>query len=149
MQPSHIGTFNIFKPPPSYNVDQVNDFYQDLVFVIILTILIPTFFIFTVKSLKNEDNRNIHNFVIAITILSSLMNRYLCMLYSLIYDQNKKVFNNERQFYWYYQLPFDLLNTGVVAQFYQWVEVVLALNSIIQFNYIQNVSDKKGRVLDS
>jgi len=76
----------LFSPPEDYSEFQKRDYYSDIIFLIVLTFLLLLLILFTYRSLKNEDNRNIHNYLISLTIITCLLNRYICMLYSLLVD---------------------------------------------------------------
>jgi len=76
-----------------------------------------------------------------------MLTRFGCMIYSVFLSQNIAVNSLTVQFYFYYQMPFDILNFAVVAQFCQWVEVWSALNSIIRFNKLQQKKQEKQEKL--
>ena len=106
---------NPFVPPDDFNDQQRKDFYMDLVFIFILGVMILSFTILSCKGLKNKANRNIHNYIMSAMIACTMIDRFACMIWSEYIDSNKKVYDFTVQFYFYYQLPFDLLNFAVIA----------------------------------
>lgn len=108
----------ILTPPDWYTPDQVRDYYQDLVFIVILVIIVALEIVLFIKSLMNAENRNIHNFIMSSCLVFSLLTRMVCMIYSVTVDANQLVYANTIKFYFYYQLPFDTLNLSVTAQFF-------------------------------
>ena len=78
----------IFDPPDWYTPDQVRDYYQDLVFIVILIIIVVLEAILFIKSLLNFENRNIHNYIMSSCLVFSLLTRMICMIYSVEVDSN-------------------------------------------------------------
>lgn len=106
---------SIFDPPDNFKPEQIWDWYQDIVFMFVLGGLIVLFSILTACSLKNKANRTIHNIMIGFCIILSLSNRVLTMLYSLLRGNNLNADIYKVQFYFNYQLPFDLLNMAILS----------------------------------
>ena len=107
----------LFWIPDNYSDQQKFDFYSDVVILVVLSCLLGLFLCFLRIGLRNPEIKNVHNFVMTLTIMGCLINRFFCMIYSIFYDYNNVIRDYTYFFYIYYQLPFDLLNISVLAQF--------------------------------
>ena len=53
-------------------------------------------------------------------LLTSYVDRVLCLLYSLIFDENADISPNTMQMFLYFELPFWYLNAAQLVLFFEW-----------------------------
>ena len=78
--------------------------------------------------------RNSFNYLMANSVIGAILVRIGCLVYSMLWDENRIVLIYTLQFYFYYQLTFDLINIASIAQILQWIDVMFALISTIDLD---------------
>lgn len=125
------------------NYQKEHDYWTD---IILFSVLVCTMFFligFTYRTFCQEEMRNIHNYIVYSSLFLCLIVRLMCLVFSLTFDRNAIVLDNTLQFYLYYQISFDLINFGIIAQFFQWVDVYYALKNIYDINRLQQEKERQ------
>jgi hypothetical protein len=79
--------------------------------------------LYSLKSLKQKDNRNIYNVVEYVSTFLCLATHIGYLIYLKAGSESCIFPQMSIQNYISFQLTFDLLNFSIVAKFFQWIEV--------------------------
>jgi hypothetical protein len=123
-----------FLSQEEYDSGRLYDFWLDMVLSFFFLVILGFHSYFTVKSFNSDEMRNIYNYLMSFGIFSCLVVHIVCLQYSIWHDHNGEYSQNSLQNYVCFQLTFDLLNISVLAQFFQWMEVLYTLRYKIQIN---------------
>jgi hypothetical protein len=99
------------------------DAVTDTVFLIIFLVDFIVVLSVAVRSLKrNEQMVNRANVLIVSFLLLTLVNRMVCLLYSLVLDCNKDIPRNTVQMWFYFELPIAFINAASIVLFFEWAQ---------------------------
>lgn len=99
------------------------DAFTDTVFLIIFLVDFIVVLSVAVRSFKrNEQMINRANVLIVSFLLLTLVNRMVCLLYSLVLDCNKDIPRNTVQMWFYFELPIAFINAASIVLFFEWAQ---------------------------
>jgi hypothetical protein len=107
---------------------------MNMVFFILFIILLIVHSMFSVKSLQNEAMRNRFHMTISVTIFLLIIIRISIKVFVIFGIEILTIQSLTWKYYFTFQLPFDMLNIAIIAQFFQWLEVSYTLYHVIQLN---------------
>jgi hypothetical protein len=64
--------------------------------------------------------QNTANVLIVAFLLLTLLNRLLCLLYSLLINCNKDIGSNTVGMWFYFELPIAFINAASIVIFFEW-----------------------------
>ena len=105
------------------------DFYEDILFVVLFAIMIFAQIKISIQSLKTREMRNVFNYTILSASICCLLTRMVCLVNSLLVNDNALIDRDDSSHYFYFQLPYDLLNITMLTHLFQWIEALGALKS--------------------
>jgi len=99
------------------------DIVSDSFFAIIFSSTFVLVLLFSIRSFKqNRQMVNSANISIVTFLLLTLLNRVLCLLYSLIFDCNQDIQRNTVQMWFYFELPIAFINAATIVMFFEWTQ---------------------------
>lgn len=97
------------------------DFWSDCFFSICFFIDFVVVASLSYKSfIRNRSMINLANILLVTFLLLTLLNRLVCLLYTLIFDCNRDIDRDTVQMYLYFELPFSLINAASIVVFFEW-----------------------------
>lgn len=95
--------------------------WTDISFAFVFSVDFLVILTFTVRSFRrNEQMATLANFLIVAFLLATLLNRLLCLLYSLLVDCNADIARNTVAMWFYFELPVALINAASIVIFFEW-----------------------------
>ena len=73
--------------------------------------------------------QNVFNYTILSASICCLLTRIVCLLVIIIAYDSAFIDRDDSAHYFYYQLPYDLLNITMFTHLFQWIEALGALKS--------------------
>ena len=102
---------------------QTTDIISDGIFVCVFLVSFVLVLLFSIRSFeRNRAMVNTANVLIVTFLLLTLLNRVLCLLYSLTFDCNDDIERNTVQMFLYFELPVAFINAATIVMFFEWTQ---------------------------
>lgn len=97
------------------------DVWTDSIFAFVFLFDFVIVLLLSLRSFKRTPAMmNMANVLIVTFLLLTLLNRLLCLLYSLLLDCNKDIYRNTVAMWFYFELPIAFINAASIVIFFEW-----------------------------
>ena len=92
---------------------------------------------------KNKSMVNLANVLLVSFLLLTLLNRLICLFYTLVFDCNQDIPRDTIQMWLYFELPYALINAASIVIFFEWTQIAAFIKSSIMS--VENESGSASR----
>jgi hypothetical protein len=101
----------------------MGDVWTDSIFALVFLVDFVIVLLLSLRSFKRTPAMlNTANMLIVAFLLLTLLNRLMCLLYSLLINCNADIERNTVGMWFYFELPIAFINAATIVIFFEWTQ---------------------------